>query len=178
MPARTSGVPTAGRRRRVLPPYSYIPSWPLRLREPNTGKRLMSAIHWRVLMALGARHNKKTGRCFPSYVTIAADTGDDRADVGKALADLKRWRIIDWCETTTKDGRRTSNCYVLLAEPPPSPTCTSGPRDREENARADGVLPPGDHGKGSPGDRGEGPPITSKVNTEIFNIEFLNIPTS
>jgi hypothetical protein len=79
----------------------------------------ITAKFFEVLKALlWAFHNAKSGRCFPSYETIAkkADCGEDT--VARAIVALEQVGILGWCNRlarVTVDGVtkvvRTSNAY-------------------------------------------------------------------
>lgn len=87
-----------------------------------SGERLHGddrAILWYLL----DRYNHLTGQLFPSYATIAAETGKSLGFVKAALARLKRFGFVSWVRRTkTKEGaeghagpqlEQTSNAYFF-----------------------------------------------------------------
>ena len=76
-----------------------------------------------ILWYLLDRYNHLTGQLFPSYATIAAETGKSLGFVKAALARLKRFGFVNWVRRTkTKEGaegnagpqlEQTSNAYYF-----------------------------------------------------------------
>ena len=61
-----------------------------------------------VLLALANRHNKDTGKCYPSMTRMAADTGMCRRSVMRAIGKLEKSGLI-----TTQRYGGSSNYYYL-----------------------------------------------------------------
>lgn len=61
-----------------------------------------------VLLALANRHNKDTGKCYPSMTCMADDTGANRRSVMRAITELEKRGLI----TTQRYGGK-SNYYHL-----------------------------------------------------------------
>ncbi len=76
-----------------------------------------------ILWYLLDRYNHLTGQLFPSYATIAAETGKSLGFVKASLARLKRFGFVSWVRRTkTKEGaegnagpqlEQTSNAYYF-----------------------------------------------------------------
>jgi hypothetical protein len=83
---------------------------------------------------LWAFHNAKSGRCFPSYETLAARAHCDKDTVANAIVALEEVGILSWCHRLArvtingvKKMIRTSNSY-WFHDPGPKSEFTSGPR--------------------------------------------------
>ncbi len=70
----------------------------------------ISPAAFRVLVALLARRNSRTGRCFPGEETIATDTGMDVRSVRRAVAVLVKAELV---EVDRPLGRTKSNHYTF-----------------------------------------------------------------
>lgn len=57
------------------------------------------------------------GRCWPGIKRIAADLHLSRSTVKRALADLERAGFLTRQERRRENGSRTSNLYIISAEP-------------------------------------------------------------
>jgi hypothetical protein len=65
-----------------------------------------------VYAALKKFENRHTGRCYPSYQTLATTTGLDRKTVIKYVDLLVEYRLIDK-RAQFIDGHQTSNQYDM-----------------------------------------------------------------
>lgn len=68
------------------------------------------------MMALALRHHDKTGECFPSYDTIAEDTGIPRRRVITLAQECASNGIIVIQDRRVR-GHQSSNQYVLFGRP-------------------------------------------------------------
>lgn len=57
------------------------------------------------------------GKCWPGIKRIAADLHLSRSTVKRALADLERAGFLTRQERRRENGSRTSNLYIISAEP-------------------------------------------------------------
>lgn len=69
-----------------------------------------------VLMVIAKHHNDKTGACFPSYETIAEQTGFKRRKVIYSVADLEANGLI-FTQDRRVQGHQGSNHFVLFGRP-------------------------------------------------------------
>jgi hypothetical protein len=90
---------------------------------------------------LWAFHNAKSGRCFPSYETLAARAHCDKDTVANAIVALEEVGILSWCNRLArvaingvKKMIRTSNSY-WFHDPGPKSEFTSGPRSSVNQER-------------------------------------------
>ena len=80
---------------------AYADAWNSRNRQPRQHKGPITRAYREVLLSLLAFHNTQTGRCFPSYETIAARPGADlqgrsRSTVAEAIKVLETAGILTW----------------------------------------------------------------------------------
>jgi hypothetical protein len=109
---------------------AYARAWSARERRPGQHKGPITRAFLEVLEALlWGFHNASSGRCFPSYETIAAKAGCHRGTVAEALRVLEWAGILTWQHRIARIrercrdlwGRegwrwrvvRTSNAYVF-----------------------------------------------------------------
>lgn len=69
-----------------------------------------------VLLVIAKHHNDKTGACFPSYDTIAEQTGFKRRKVIYSVADLEANGLI-FTQDRRVGGHQGSNNFVLFGRP-------------------------------------------------------------
>ena len=74
-----------------------------------TGERL-------ILWAICLHHHDKTGECFPSYDTIAEETGFQRRKVIYAVSELESNGLLIR-QTRRANGHQGSNHFVLFGRP-------------------------------------------------------------
>ena len=80
--------------------------------EPGRAYGALTAKALAVLHALlWGRHNATTGRCFPSYETIAEQAGCARSTVYEAITALERVGLMTWCNRLKRIRER---CTDLL----------------------------------------------------------------
>lgn len=72
--------------------------------------------HRLVLMVLATHHHDKTGQCFPSYDTLAAETGTKRRNVINVVKALAFNGLVIVQKRRVK-GHQGSNHYVLFGRP-------------------------------------------------------------
>jgi predicted transcriptional regulator len=86
----------------------------------------LSATDFKVLMALAYRQNHTTGRCNPSYETIAKDARCSRATVHTTLSRLRDNGMVTW--NTIGNGKKNKhNEYFLHLTKSNSQTCSPEP---------------------------------------------------
>ena len=108
----------------------YARAWTARQKQPGQHRGPLTRAGFEVLQALlWGFHNAHTGRCFPSYETIAVKADCARDTVHKAIKALERAGILSWVNRLvwvrvremSPFGRlewrrraiRTSNAYVF-----------------------------------------------------------------
>jgi len=96
-----------------------------------------------VYATLKKHENRHTGRCYPSYQTVAEITGLDRKTVIKYTNLLVILGFITK-QTQFIDGRQTSNCYSF--------------RDLPVGNKGGGIVPPSQDRGETPDSRGGGVP--------------------
>ena len=74
-----------------------------------TGERL-------ILWAICLHHHDKTGKCFPSYDTLADETGFQRRKVIYSVAELERNGLLIR-QARRSNGHQGSNHFVLFGRP-------------------------------------------------------------
>lgn len=81
------------------------------------GKTLkIPSAHRQALMSICCHHNDKTGACFPSHTTIAAEIGMCRRKVVDLVKDLEANGLIS-TKKRRVEGRQGSNQYALYGQP-------------------------------------------------------------
>jgi hypothetical protein len=90
------------------------------------------------------RHLGESGRCDPSYETLAKHADCEERTVGRCLADLRDLGLIRWQrrkDQTPEGARQISNAYELLTTATDSPT-RRGPKGQNVRATLKGLIPP------------------------------------
>src|ERR687883_405590 len=92
-----------------------------------------------VLVIIRSYLNHKTGRCDPSYKTIAKKAGVDRSTIIRYVKKLKAFNLIDPELRFKEDGSYASNQYHFsaTAEQPTAQTPVNLSEPRQEQDTAD-----------------------------------------
>lgn len=72
--------------------------------------------HRLILFSISKHHHDKTGACFPSYETIARETGHRRRGVIEAVNDLEANGLL-MKQLRRVNGHQGSNNFVLFGRP-------------------------------------------------------------
>ena len=110
---------TAPKKGGPMPPWGPVPSRVARM------KGLTSYDH-RVLDALAARRNAKTGRLDPSLQTISEDTEIHDRNVSRSLKRLEAKGVIRRQQRRNKRGELISTFYELIYEDDDPPIKSDG----------------------------------------------------
>ena len=86
---------------------AYARAWSAQHRQDRQHKGPLTRAFLEVLEALlWGFHNTHTGRCFPSYESIAARSGCARSTVAEALRALERAGVLSWQHRITRIRER------------------------------------------------------------------------
>lgn len=72
--------------------------------------------HRLVLFTIAAYHHDKTGACFPSYQTLAEETGFSRRKIIDLVADIEANGLL-FRQKRRANGHQGSNQFVLFGRP-------------------------------------------------------------
>ncbi len=87
-----------------------------------------------VFLALCARADNSTGRCWAGHKRLAADVGVSVGTVKSALDRLRELGYVDWISRRRADGGKSSNLYTInyTAGATPVPESADDPEEVEE----------------------------------------------
>lgn len=102
------------------------------IRRIYTELRGRREIKYRDTLVAMALHCNKHNRCFPSISTLAADCGIGYAGMQRRLKALEEMGLILTISRSEKNGRQTSNGYVVL---PRKYTCLPSPAGEPHTER-------------------------------------------